>query len=255
MTFLSILKGGYIILDRSTLSKKAYSIGLILKLGTILSCIIGLVFQVIEWDSVFIGYNSTLLYFTTESNIWIAAICLMFLIIDIRTKGKREISNRLYIVKFMFTVAIMLTFIVFAVLLTPLQEMNYILSVTNICLHNLTPIFAIADFIVCDYGFMSKKSYVLLGTILPVTYCVVTLILSFNGVTYGVDSAGQYRIVPYFFMDYKKLGWISISDNGIGVLLWVVIITVLVLSMGAGLLAVKHLRGMRYTSKSQELSE
>jgi len=245
------LKGG-IFLDKAVLSKRTYTLGLVLKLGTILSCVIGLIFQVIEWNSVYIGPNSTLLYFTTQSNIWIAAICLVFLIIDIKAKGKREISNWLYIIKFMFTVAIMLTFIVFAVLLTPLQERNYLLSVTNICLHNITPIFGIADFIVCDYGFLSKKRYVLLGTILPLIYCIVTLLLSFSGVTYGEDSSGATRIVPYFFLDYKKLGWFSISDNGYGVLIWVLIITVLVLAMGAALLAISYLRGTRYMSKSQE---
>ncbi|SCN22838.1 hypothetical protein N3C_0984 [Clostridium sp. N3C] len=233
-------------MSETILSKKNYTIGLILKIATILSCSLGLIFQVVEWQSVFIGPNSTLLYFTTQSNIWIAAICLVFLIIDLKTKGKRQISNRLYIIKFMFTVAIMLTFIVFAVLLTPQQEMSYILSVTNICLHNLTPIFAIADFIMCDYGYLSTKKHILFGTILPLIYCIVTLILSFNGVTYGDN-----RIVPYFFLDYKKLGWLSISDYGIGVLYWVIIITFMVLAMGAGLLAVKNIRGKGSMSNLQ----
>lgn len=241
-----ILKWGYNILGQTTLSKKTYTIGLFLKLGTVLSCCLGLFFQVIEWQSVFIGPNSTLLYFTTQSNIWIAAICLVFLIMDLRSKGKRQISNNLYVVKFMFTVAIMLTFIVFAVILTPLQEMNYLLSGSNICLHNLTPIFAIIDFILCDYEYLSSKKHILLGTILPLLYFAVTIALSFSGVTYGDN-----RIVPYFFLDYKKLGWLSISDNGFGVIYWVLIMIVLVVSMGAGLLAIKGLRGKRYMSKTQ----
>ncbi|NLZ49591.1 MAG: hypothetical protein GX895_12610, partial [Clostridiales bacterium] len=85
-------------MSETILSKKNYTIGLILKIATILSCSLGLIFQVVEWQSVFIGPNSTLLYFTTQSNIWIAAICLVFLIIDLKTKGKRQISNRLYII-------------------------------------------------------------------------------------------------------------------------------------------------------------
>lgn len=234
-------------MGQATLSKKTYTIGLILKLGTILSCCLGLYFQVIEWQSVFFGPNSTFLYFTTQSNIWIAAICLVFLIIDLRSKGNRQVSNWLYVVKFMFTVAIMLTFIVFAVLLTPQQEMDYLISGTNICLHNLTPIFAIIDFILCDYGYLSSKKHILLGTILPILYFIVTLILSFNGVGYGDD-----RIVPYFFLDYKKLGWLSVGDNGIGVIYWVIIISFMVLAMGANLLGIKYLRAKGSMSKTQE---
>ena len=65
----------------------------------------------------------------------------------------------------------------------------------------------------------------------PYTCVVLTLVLSHLAVRYDVDS-----IVPYYFLDYQKLGWLRISGNGIGVIYWILLISVVMLGIGQLLL-------------------
>jgi len=47
-------------------------------------------------------------------------------------------------------------------------------------------------------------------------------------------------IVPYYFLDYEKLGWLRISENGIGVIYWILIISVVMLGIGQLILALNN---------------
>jgi hypothetical protein len=229
----------------TTLSRKANLLGVVLKIGVILSCAVGIFSSLIMIKSGFMSSNIMFLYFTTQSNLWVAAICLVFLVIDLRQKGHRKIPDALYIIKYMFTVSALLTFIVFSVLLSSLLPASYLLTPSNIFLHNLTPILAAADFIVCDYGYRSNPEHAFYAVIMPLAYALFSFVLS----TYNVIFPGG-ATVPYFFLDYQKFGWFSISSNGIGVAYWIVLISAFVLLMGSVLLKIKDHRKKKMKKKA-----
>lgn len=214
---------------------KVSAVSLILKIGVVLSVFIG-VFATGS-DGGFMQ-RSMYLFFTIQSNLWIGAICLVFLCFDLlsRIKGKTlEKPQILYLVKYVFTVAISLTFVVFSILLTPQMvaagNAAYLASASNICCHNLTPILAILDFVFFDKEFTVKKKTFVWGITMPLYYVFFALISSFCGVDFG-DGAK----VPYFFFDYDANGWLAIGNGKFGVIYWIVILGVAVAFMGYGLI-------------------
>lgn len=194
-------------------SDKRKVIGFLLKTGVILSCSFGIALHLIADTS---GFMSRIfLAFTIQSNMWIAGICLIHLLISLLLKNFK-IPGWLHIIKFMFTVSILLTYIVFAVLLTPLMEWSYLTSLSNILLHTVTAVLATLDFIADGYVYVIKKRMLYLQSlIMPLLYSI------FFFVYYEITNQMP---VPYFFMDFKKYGWFNISSFGIGVIYWMVIL-------------------------------
>lgn len=168
----------------------------------------------------FMGNGSMLLYFTIQSNIAILAIVIVFFalkIIQLITK-KKLINNFLLHLKFVFTVGITITFLVFFILLAPSQQPSYLSSMTNLTVHCLVPIFALIDFFFFDTDIKFNKFSPLSGTIFPLLYLFFVLICTQVGVRFN----GQF--VPYFFLDFKTLGWFDISSKGIGVFYYILIL-------------------------------
>jgi len=221
---------------KTELSKTTWTVGLWLKLGVIVSAYTGIASHFEPNGGSFMGSDSVFLYYTIQSNIAIAAICLIFLVIDALGNGHRSIPNWLYAAKFTATVGILLTFLVFSLLLIPLVPPGYLTSKSNIFLHNLAPLLALADFLLCDTAYRSTRRHTWLGLILPGAYLIEALALSFAGVRFSG------KLVPYFFLDYQELGWLRISAEGIGVVYWVLLLNLALLGIGFGLLWVKEKR-------------
>jgi len=73
------------------LSAKKLSVGTGLKLGVIASSVLDIAQYSPDLSRGFL--DSILMAFTTESNIWVAAVCFMFLGIDLVTNGKRGVPQ------------------------------------------------------------------------------------------------------------------------------------------------------------------
>lgn len=232
-------------------SGKAKKIGIFLKVGVILSCCLGITLQLKAGSGGFMAVQSLFKYFTTQSNTWIALACLAVLLLDWRSMAAKPTVKRprarwftvLLTLKYMFTVSILLTFMVFAVLLAPLMPRSYLMSPANFFLHYLTAILATADYLICDYHHRMPLRNVLLGLVMPLLYLATALTASFRGVRFG----GQR--VPYFFMDYAKLGWFKISSQGLGVAYWIALLTVLLLILGTALRKFAEIRRQRLTAR------
>jgi len=207
-----------------------------LKFCIFISMAIGLAFTIDPDD--FTGKGTTFLYFTTQSNIWIGMTCLLFavlMIIGLRSK-KSLLKNWMFTVKFIFTVAITLTFLVMALLLTP--EMiasghgDYLFTPGNLFPHYVTPILAVIDFLLNDTGWQNRWTHSIFAAIMPVYYLIFAFICSFSGVVF---SGGEN--VPYFFLNYDKLSWFGFTSRGPGVFWWILILTIFVIGMGIGYIA------------------
>lgn len=200
-------------------------ISISIKSLAIIACVIGLIFSFSGTDD-FMASGKSILYFTIQSNIWILAMMAIFLVAKIYEiqKGRSFIGNGWLTLKYVFTVSITLTFLVFAVLLSPFLSASYLVSPMSITLHILSPVLAILDFFLYDYPLNAKKSTFMLAAIPPLAYFVFAIISSYAGLVFASNG----DTVPYFFLDYKKYGWLQVGPSGIGVVYWVMIIFSLV---------------------------
>lgn len=175
--------------------------------------------------------QDSLLYYTIQSNIFVMLTAAVTLVFECRKIKGKPIANAVYTLRFISTVDITLTFVVFALMLSPVFVLQnnaaYLASPGNLLVHNLLPLAAIFDW--CFFGSSRhfKKRHTLYALIFPLVYCIFMLTRSFLGLT--VDG----NLVPYFFLDYQKSGWFTIGKNGLGVAYWIVILTFALLGMCA----------------------
>lgn len=229
-------------------NKRDTIISIVIKCWIIIGFIIGYIDEV---HSDAFMRTGAILYYTVQSNIWIAAIISVFLVYDIISlkKGKVvEIPNWLRLVKYIFTVAITITFIVYNFILYPGSVLTNAgesyLNAHTFLLHIFVPVLAIVDYILYDYSLQSTKKTKYLGLITPLYYFAFTLILSFIGVTYRKGEA-----MPYFFIDYKLNGWFNLGNGQIGVFYWIIIVLFVVLGISALLIKIKNKRAKVEFSK------
>lgn len=223
------------------MNKKRFIFSIIIKSLLIIIALIGVYLSLFGHDD-FMTSIIGLLYFTIQSNIWIMTITIIFLVKDIISYVTKKpwSNNTLLIIKFVFTVAITVTFLVFFIMLAPSLPVKYLTSFNNLSVHFLVPILSIIDFFwFCEKINLKKFSF-LYGCIPNLLYLIFALIIStIDGITYS-DGAK----VPYFFMDYTKLGWFRIGNGSIGVFYWCFIlciaITLLAYLYQIIILRVKH---------------
>ncbi|MCB5288194.1 MAG: Pr6Pr family membrane protein [Candidatus Cloacimonetes bacterium] len=175
-----------------------------------------------------------LLYFTVMSNLAIAGLYLYFLYAERRElrDPSFRIPQGMHTLKYVLTISISLTCGVFFVLLLPQYGLSVLWMPGNLSTHLIAPIAAILDYIFFEKSQVKQRFTLLYTVIPPYAYVVLTLVLSRLGVRYA-----EGEIVPYFFLNYEKLGWLRFSENGIGVIYWILIISVVMLGIGQLILA------------------
>ena len=172
------------------------------------------------------------LYYTIQSNIEIAIICLVSLLFIF---SKKEIPSIVYALKFIFTVAITLTGLVFNFILYPASIFSTHplnpLSTSNFFTHIFVPILSLVDFFAFDYKLKITKKTFLLGLITPLIYFIFVMFCTKVGIRFNGNL-----FVPYFFLDYKANSWFQLGDGKIGVFYWVIIQILIVLLISSVLL-------------------
>ena len=166
------------------------------------------------------GGASVFYFFTVQSNIFIIAMAFLFLGHEIICLiNKKETINQVMLqIKFVATVAITITFLVFFTMLAPLMGIDYLLSFKNFSLHAIVPILAIIDFIIFDTDINLSYPKSLIGTIAPVSYVVFVFAI-------GVPLKLQYAenlYFPYFFLNYEQNGFFF--EKGFGVIPWIIVL-------------------------------
>lgn len=194
---------------------------LILKAIIVLSVTVGVIIHVVA-DA------RALLFFTTQSNLWIGATCLVGIVLMLL---KTPLAHWMYSLKLIFTVSITLTGVVYCTMLAPwLGAEAYTFSST--LLHVVVPVVSVADFFVYDYPAEYKKWECLTVTIPPFYY------LAFAGVGYAFNWDFGYggQNYPYFFLNWgSPAGAFGFSDQSpyIGVFYYVLILLAFVVGIGA----------------------
>ncbi|MCR5581855.1 MAG: Pr6Pr family membrane protein [Pseudobutyrivibrio sp.] len=206
-----------------------------LKIVVSLSAIIGTFLSAYAGRHSFMGGSRVFMYFTIQSNIAIAIICLVGLYYIIRDS---EISHVWQIVKFVGTVAITLTGVVFCFVLAPTMGSSA-WNIQNILTHVIVPIGAVIDFFLISNCIDLKKSAVLYVIIPPLLYAI------YAGVGYvlGWQFADGINY-PYFFLNWgSEAGAIGFSSElpFMGTLWWILALLIFLILIGLLYLKISEL--------------
>ena len=182
------------------------------------------------------GYSAwykRLYYFTNMSNVWIACVMALALWVGFAKRAKhKRIARAVYVCKYIFTVSIAITGIIFCALLAPFAEDGYNpWSFNSILAHVVTPLLSIVDFFVDDFHLVLGKRHLFATVIPPLVYFVFALIMGACGVDFG-----QGETYPYFFMDFNSpVGLFGFSfappRPAMGAVYWIIVFCLLVLSL------------------------
>lgn len=171
------------------------------------------------------GGSTVFMYFTIQSNILIALVCSIgfyFLLINKK-------NNIWLLIKFISTVSITLTGLVFSFVLAPTMGASA-WGIANVLTHVIVPIMAIVDFFVVGINSNYKKTDVFYVVIPPLLYAV------YAGLGYALNwkftSTTNY---PYFFLNWgseaKAFGFSS-KLPFMGVVWWIVLLLALLIGIG-----------------------
>ena len=187
--------------------------------------ILGIIFT--AQSSAFMGGGSVFFFFTVQSNIFIIVMSLLFLVNDVMLliNKKSFVNQTLLLIKYVATVAITITFIVFFTMLAPLMGVDYLLSFNNFSLHAIVPILAIIDFILFDTDINLTYKNSLLATIAPISYVIFVYIGAIFKLRYG-----ENLYYPYFFLDFEKNGFFF--EKGFGIIPWIIILLAGICGLG-----------------------
>lgn len=193
-----------------------------------------------------------LTYFTNLSNIFVDIVLVGFMAFEVRAilqKKPIEHSNIAYRVKFLATISITLTFLVYMLILAPNASggiLHAYLSngAASLCVHFINPALAILDFFLFDYEFKATKYDGLYGVIPPLAYLAFVFILSFFGMRWGTMYA------PYNFLNYgAKVGWFGFDLStmgwesfGVGVAYMIIVLVLIFIGLGYLFLFIQGLR-------------
>lgn len=232
---------------------KEIKTGLIIKLISVIASVYGMIRTM---DSLL-----SFTFFTNLSNIFIDLVLLVFIFFDIKlltSKGKQDYrSNPAYITKYVATISITLTFLIYLTLLAPTNENGFFYAYLNngagsLCVHMVGPVLAIIDFLLFDYGYVSSKKHAFFATIPPLAYVAFVVILSSLGVRWGTKYA------PYNFLNFgAPTGWfgfdislLSSETLGIGVFYMIIVLFIIFCGIGMFFLWLKDRRRIHLSSES-----
>lgn len=197
-------------------------------------------------SSAFMGGGSVFFFFTVQSNIFIIGISLIFLVNDVMylVNKKSFVNQTLFMIKYVATVAITVTFIVFFTMLAPLMGVDYLLSFNNFSLHAIVPILAIIDFILFDTNINLTYKNSLLATIAPISYVIFVYIGAIFKLRYG-----ENLYYPYFFLNFEKNGFFF--EKGFGIIPWIIILLAGICGLGFLYCLIIKLRQKTLSNKTE----
>lgn len=210
-------------------------ISYIIKIAVIVSVIVGSVLSALAGRYVFMSGTKIFMYFTIQSNIAIAVICAIGFVLLIL---KRPVKKVWYIIKFVGTVSITLTGVVFVVMLAPTLGAKA-WNVQNVLTHVCVPLLSVIDFFLTCSSAGLKKRHVIYVLIPPLLYAIYAGIGYVCG--WEFSPGNNY---PYFFLNWgSPAGAFGFTDRlpFLGCVWWILILCVFLILVGLGYLALADL--------------
>ncbi len=212
-------------------------ISFILKIAVVVLSLIGIVLNFIcaEADG-YSHWSKRLLYFTNQSNIWIAAVAVALLLLSFvkQWRDKTRAKEILYVLKYIFTISITLTGFIFCAVLAPgAKNADYnAWTAASIIAHVIVPVLSILDFFIDGYRVNLKRRHIFLCLLPPFLYLAFASILGIAGVDFGRGDT-----FPYFFLNYNSpagvFGTSDVMPYKIGSFYWIVFMLGIILGISA----------------------
>ncbi|MBR3036618.1 MAG: Pr6Pr family membrane protein [Lachnospiraceae bacterium] len=201
------------------------TISWILKGIVIICAVSGTVISALAGKNTFMGGSHVFMFFTIQSNIAIALVCLIGMLYLI----KGHAPGWWYVIKFVFTVSITLTGIVFCFVLAPTLK-GHAWNLQNILTHVVVPVAAVADFFVTGVRSDIRKNSVIYVTIPPLLYAVYAGIGYVSG--WEFIKGANY---PYFFLNWGSPAGAFGFVKGLpfmGCVWWILAILIFLIAVG-----------------------
>jgi hypothetical protein len=169
------------------------------------------------------------MYFTAQSNLWLGFTFLSIIVVDLFFPNFNEkYYKKLYSLKYVFTVSISVTGIIFCSLLAPFADDSYhVWSLSGILTHILSPTFAVSDFFLDDYHITLNKTSSAKAILPPFFYLISVIILHLLKVDFG-----RGETFPYFFLNFSSpagiFGFSNQAPFFIGSFYWLFILLIVV---------------------------
>ena len=226
-----------------TVSLTRRILSIILKLIVIVSATTGILISSLASRNTFMGGGKLFMFFTIQSNIAIALICLAGLVLLLRDK---PVGSVLHVIKFFGTVSITLTGAVFAFVLAPTMG-GRAWSLPNTLTHLVVPVAAVIDFFViaCTAGI--KKRNVFFVIIPPILYAI------YAGIGYVKNWEFATGVnYPYFFLNWgSPAGAFGFTDGlpFMGCAWWILVLLLFLIGIGYLYLVIADLIGRKLISQ------
>ena len=207
-------------------------ISLVLKAVVITSAVVGTLLSYLGGRNTFMGGKVVFMYFTIQSNVAIAAICAIGLGLLLKDK---KVGRAWYVIKFIGTVSITLTGMVFGFVLAPTMG-AHAWNVQNVLTHVVVPVAAVIDYFITYSPSKIRKADVFLVTIPPSLYAIYAGI----GFVQGWQFAAGLNY-PYFFLNWgSKAGAFGFSDElpFMGCAWWILALLLFLVIVGYGYLLI-----------------
>lgn len=197
-----------------------------LKTIVFLSAIIGTFLSAYAGRNSFMGGSRVFMYFTIQSNIAMAIIsaCGLFFV-----SQKKEIGLPWQIIKFVGTVSITLTGVVFCFVLAPTMGAAA-WNIQNVLTHVVVPVVSIVDLFVVSKLLNLPKISVLYVIIPPILYAIYAGI----GYVKGWEFAEGINY-PYFFLNWGSEAGVFGFSSGLpfmGTAWWILALLIFLIIVG-----------------------
>ena len=191
----------------------------------VFTCLCGIILGILDRSSdSFMGNGTALNFYTLQSNIWVLVLetyLLLKSIFSIRTDrnsfpnekskfganlAKQDDSYwNVEVIKYILTVAIILTYLVYWLMLAPFLKAEYVWKPSNFLLHGTTPLMMLLDFLLLDRE-KNLPAHAIVLTVIPALVYFIFAFVRAEVSSVRLTLGSRY---PYWFMDVDafRLVW------------------------------------------------
>jgi len=120
-------------------------------------------------------FNDFYIYFTNISNY----ICFIIMYIELFLTIRNKKIKGLNIFRFISTVMIIITFLIFNFVLARVMPISQVLSIESILMHLILPIIYVIHYFLFSDKKCVKKNYIFISVLMPIIYIIFIYIRAF----------------------------------------------------------------------------